>query len=126
MRQTSTAPSSGVTVTIFVLVGGWLLYSAIRFRARPGDPDIEPPQVHGSTRLELGWTIVAGADPGRRSRATRSTSCPTVKDAPSNSMIVNVMAQQFCFTYLYGVNAGAPPERRRSTAHAGRARGHAR
>ena len=46
----------GVTVTIFVLVGGFLLYSAIRFRERPGDPD--PPQTHGSTKLELGWTIV--------------------------------------------------------------------
>jgi len=46
----------GATITIFVLVGGFLLYSSIRFRERPGDPD--PPQTHGSTKLELGWTIV--------------------------------------------------------------------
>jgi len=31
----------------------------------------------------------------------------TVKDAPSNSMIVNVKAQQFSFTYLYGAHSGA-------------------
>jgi cytochrome c oxidase subunit 2 len=47
----------GVTVTIFVLVGGWLLYSALRFRVRRGESNIEPPQVRGSTRLEIGWTL---------------------------------------------------------------------
>ena len=47
----------GVTVTIFVLVGGWLVYSAIRFRERPGREYPDPPQVRGSTRLEIGWTI---------------------------------------------------------------------
>ena len=26
----------GTTMVIFILVGGWLVYSAIRFRARPG------------------------------------------------------------------------------------------
>ena len=47
----------GVCLTIFVLVGGWLLYTAVRFRERRGDTH-EPPQTHGSTRLEIGWTIV--------------------------------------------------------------------
>jgi len=47
----------GTTMVIFILVGGWLVYSAIRFRARPGRP-VDPPQVHGSSRLEWGWTIV--------------------------------------------------------------------
>ena len=38
----------GVTVTIFVLVGGWLVYSAIRFRERPWQRDLpDPPQLHG-------------------------------------------------------------------------------
>ena len=43
-------------VVVFVLVEGALLYAAIRFRRRPGDP--LPPQTHGHTPLEIAWTIV--------------------------------------------------------------------
>jgi cytochrome c oxidase subunit II len=96
----------GVTVTIFVLVGGWLLYSALRFRVRPGDADIEPPQVHGSTRLELGWTLAPILVLVALSAYTFD-HLGTVKDAPSNAMVVNVRAQQFAFSYLYGANSGA-------------------
>jgi len=31
----------------------------------------------------------------------------TVEDAPANSMLVNVSAQQFSFSYVYGRNSGA-------------------
>jgi cytochrome c oxidase subunit II len=95
----------GVTVTIFVLVGGWLLYSALRFRVRPGDPQVEPPQVHGSTRLEMAWTIVPVLVLVALSAYTLD-HVGTVKDAPSNSMVVNVTAQQFSFSYVYGANSG--------------------
>ena len=78
----------GVTMTIFVLVGGWLLYSALRFRVKSGDPDIEPPQVHGSTRLELGWTLAPVLVLVALSAYTLD-HVGTVKDAPSNAMIVN-------------------------------------
>ncbi|HEX5557850.1 MAG TPA: cytochrome c oxidase subunit II [Gaiellales bacterium] len=96
----------GVTVTIFVLVGGWLLYSALRFRVRRGDPDIEPPQVHGSTRLELGWTLAPVLVLAALAAYTLD-NVGTVKDAPSNSMVVDVKAQQFSFSYVYGANSGA-------------------
>jgi cytochrome c oxidase subunit 2 len=95
----------GVTVTIFVLVGGWLLYSALRFRVRRGEPDIEPPQVHGSTRLELGWTLAPVLVLAALAAYTLD-NVPTVKNAPSNAMIVNVKAQQFSFSYLYGARSG--------------------
>ena len=45
-----------VATTVFVLVEGALLYSVLRFRARPDAP--EPRQLHGNTRLEIWWTIV--------------------------------------------------------------------
>jgi cytochrome c oxidase subunit 2 len=41
---------------IFVIVTGALLYSVIRFRARPGSPAAR--QFSGNTPLELIWTIV--------------------------------------------------------------------
>ena len=95
----------GVTVTIFVLVGGWLLYSALRFRVRRGETYAEPPQVHGSTKLELAWTIAPVLVLVALSAYTLD-NVGTVEDAPANSMIVNVEAQQFSFGYLYGANSG--------------------
>ncbi|MGH8984541.1 MAG: cytochrome c oxidase subunit II [Acidimicrobiia bacterium] len=44
-----------VVVGVFVLAG--TLFVAIRFRARPGKNE-NPKQIHGSTPLEIGWTIV--------------------------------------------------------------------
>ena len=43
-------------VAVFVLVEGALLYVAVRFRRKPGDP--LPPQTHGHTPLEIAWTVV--------------------------------------------------------------------
>ena len=43
-------------VVVFVLVEGALLYAAVRFRRKPGDP--LPPQTHGHTPLEIAWTVV--------------------------------------------------------------------
>ena len=43
-------------VVVFVLVEGALLYAAIRYRRKPGDP--LPPQTHGHTPLEIAWTVI--------------------------------------------------------------------
>src|SRR5262250_1159851 len=41
----------GVTGVIFLVV-------AVRFRGRPRSESGEPPQVYGSSRIELAWTLV--------------------------------------------------------------------
>jgi len=46
-----------ITGLIFVGVSGLLVYAIWRFRARKGDTT-EPPQVFGSTQIELSWTII--------------------------------------------------------------------
>ena len=46
-----------IALIVFVLVEGLLLFITIRFRRRPTDTEL-PPQIHGSTRLELLWTII--------------------------------------------------------------------
>jgi cytochrome c oxidase subunit 2 len=43
---------------VFVLVEGLLIYSSLRFRRRAPLPTIEPPQIHGNTRLEVMWATV--------------------------------------------------------------------
>lgn len=48
-----------ITGGIFVVVGGLLAYTIVRFRDR-GDKkeDREPAQVYGSTQIELAWTVI--------------------------------------------------------------------
>lgn len=48
-----------ITGIIFVVVASVLVYTIVRFRARPGEHgDEEPPQVYGSNRIEAAWTVV--------------------------------------------------------------------
>src|SRR5262245_48896553 len=42
---------------IFVVVGGLLVYTLILFRRRRADDD-QPPQVYGSSQIELAWTVI--------------------------------------------------------------------
>ena len=47
-----------VTLGIFLVVAGLLLYALIRFRQRPGDSQREPAQIYGSNQIELSWTVI--------------------------------------------------------------------
>src|SRR5262249_4786189 len=47
-----------VHALIFVIVFGLLATAIARFSERDSDPDREPPQVYGSTQIELAWTII--------------------------------------------------------------------
>jgi cytochrome c oxidase subunit 2 len=46
------------SVPIFVLVETIVLYSAIKFRMRPGEELKDGPPIHGNTRLEIVWTAI--------------------------------------------------------------------
>ena len=48
----------GVAVVIFVGVEGLLFYTLFKYRARKGAVAV---QIHGNTRLEIGWTVGATA-----------------------------------------------------------------
>jgi cytochrome c oxidase subunit 2 len=45
-----------IALVIFVVVEGLLIYSMFKFRARKG---AVAAQIHGNTRLEIGWTVAA-------------------------------------------------------------------
>jgi len=47
-----------VCAVIFLIVGGILVYSIIRFRRRASDDGSEPPQIYGSNQIELAWTVL--------------------------------------------------------------------
>ncbi len=46
-----------IAAVVFVVVEGALLYSVYRFRAKK---NAVAAQIHGNTRLEIGWTVAAG------------------------------------------------------------------
>ncbi len=99
----------GILVTIFVLVGGWLLYSAIRFRDT-GRPDAEePPQMHGSTRLEIGWAIVPLLILVAISGYT-FVKLPDVTDVPERGEAETIGVEAFSFGWRFTYPNGETQE----------------
>jgi cytochrome c oxidase subunit 2 len=47
-----------VSAAIFLVVAYLLVHALVRFRARPGEDDREPPQVYGSNSIEVAWIVV--------------------------------------------------------------------
>ena len=50
----------GITSAIFLVVGGLLVYVLLRYRHRANDVNAhqEPPQIYGSSQIELSWTVI--------------------------------------------------------------------
>ena len=97
---------TAISIAIFALVAAVIIYSLIKFRARP-DEDMDGPPIHGNTGLEIVWTAVPAAlvtaiaivsavvlsENGRVAAATRSH--------PLKPLVVNVIAQQFAWNFQY-------------------------
>jgi cytochrome c oxidase subunit II len=47
-----------IAAAIYVVVGLLWLYVVVRFRQRDPSDDSEPPQIYGSTQIELAWTVI--------------------------------------------------------------------
>ena len=102
---------------VFVLVEGALAYSIIKFRAKKG---AVAAQIHGNTRLEIGWTVGAAVIlvvitvvtfvklPGiinpPNSNANGFLTATLNKPSPPNgqSLTVCVQARQYIWRYTYG------------------------
>lgn len=84
---------------LFALVVGFMLYSIIAFRRRPGD-DSDGDHFHGHTGLEIAWTIVPlglviffgvwGAQ-----------LLGDITEAKDNEMVVHVIGQQWSWIFEY-------------------------
>jgi cytochrome c oxidase subunit 2 len=92
-----------LTIVLGVIIGGVveivLIAAAIRYRRRPGDR--LPPQIHGSTIVEVLWTtgpvIVVGAILFFTLPVIFTTQAP----APTGSMNVDVIGHQFWWEFQY-------------------------
>jgi cytochrome c oxidase subunit II len=88
---------------VFVFVQGGVLYLAWRFRKRRDDDGSIPGQVHGNTKLELGWTILPALILAGVGGATVLTILD-LDDRPDDAMEVTVIGQQWWWEYRYDVD----------------------
>jgi cytochrome c oxidase subunit 2 len=87
-----------VAGVVFVLVQGLVLLAIFKFRAKPDSP--EPEQIHGNTRLEVGWTLA----PALILLAVAVPTIATIFDLskkPENPINVTVIGHQFWWEYRY-------------------------
>lgn len=91
------------SVPFFVLVTTIVLYCVWQFRERPGEEDLDGPNVHGSTGLEIVWTMI----PAVLLIALCTYAYITLRDieeapaAGQPELVVAVTGQQFAWTFAY-------------------------
>lgn len=92
----------GVTLAIFLIVAGLLLYALIRFRSRPEDSDREPAQIYGSNQIELSWTVIPILIVVTLFLATTRVILGTQAiSKPDSAINVTVIGHQFWWEYRY-------------------------
>src|SRR5438552_18282182 len=89
---------------VFVLVEGLLIYSSLRFRRRAPLPSVEPPQIHGNTRLEVMWaTVPALILIGLFGiTVTRLGDLSQIPTNDPNALKIAVTGRQFQWEFGYG------------------------
>ena len=95
-----------LATVVFILVEGLLIFSSLRFRRRTPLPTLDPPQIHGNTRLEVMWAtvpalILIGLFGITVTRLGELSQIPT----DPNTLHISVTGRQFSWEFGYG-NSG--------------------
>lgn len=91
--------ATGISIFIFAVVVSTILFSVLKFRARPDD-DTDGPPIHGHTGLEIAWTAV----PALLVTVIIVAAAVVLSqngNAGSNPLRVNVTAEQFAWSFEY-------------------------
>jgi cytochrome c oxidase subunit II len=91
-------PIFWLSVVIFVLVQGALIYAVIKFRYKEGDP--APAQLHGNTKVEIAWTI-APAIILAVILVPTITTIASLADEPDDPFVVDVVGHQWWWEFDY-------------------------
>jgi cytochrome c oxidase subunit II len=86
-------------VAVFVVVQSALVYTIIRFRARPGGPEAR--QIHGNTLVEITWTLAPAAIIVAIAVPTIRTIFEVKGDGPPDALQVEVIGHQWWWEYRY-------------------------
>jgi len=100
--------ATGICIFIFAVVVSVILFSIVKFRARPDD-DTDGPPIHGNTGLEIAWTAVPALLVTTIAIAA-SIVLTQNSNAGSNPLRVNVTAQQFAWQFEYANGPAAGTE----------------
>jgi cytochrome c oxidase subunit 2 len=95
------------SVPVFVLVVLVVLFSVWKFRQRPGEELADGPPIHGNTMLEVIWTAI----PAVLLVALCSYAYVVlvdIEEARADEMRVEVIGQQFTWTFEYPQPGGRP------------------
>jgi cytochrome c oxidase subunit II len=93
------------SVPIFVLVETIVLYSALKFRMKPGEELKDGPPIHGNTKLEIIWTAIPAIIlVGLCTYAY--VALTDIEKAEANTMEVRVVGEQFTWTFHYRGEGG--------------------
>ncbi len=93
-------PVFWIAAAIFFIVEGMLVLFAIRYRHRKGRPQT-PPQIHGNSRLEIGWTILPALILVGVAIPTVSTIYDLARTPTGNVLNVNVVGHQWWWEVDY-------------------------
>jgi cytochrome c oxidase subunit 2 len=95
------------SVPVFVTVSIIVLFSVRNFKMRPGEEQLDGPPIHGNTRLEVIWTAIPAV--------VLVVLCSyawvvlnDIEEAQANEMRINVVGQQFAWTFEYPQAGGKP------------------
>jgi cytochrome c oxidase subunit 2 len=95
------------SVPVFVLVETIVLYSAIKFRMKPGEELKDGPPIHGNTKLEIIWTAIpAILLVGLCTYAYVVLVDIEDEAAASEALNVRVVGEQFTWTFFYEGEGG--------------------
>jgi cytochrome c oxidase subunit II len=87
-------------VLVFIFVEGLLIWTMIKYRARPGQPD--PEHVHGNATLEITWTVLPALILLVIAIPTVKTIFRTEGRAPqANALHVHVIGHQWWWEFQY-------------------------
>ena len=99
-----------VAAVVFVLVEGAIVFILWRFRQRKDDdPDEVPTQVHGNTRLEVGWTVLPAVILAPIAVMTLITIFE-LEERDDDAMRVEVVGNQWWWEFRYDVNGDGDPD----------------
>jgi cytochrome c oxidase subunit II len=88
-----------IATAVFALVLALLIATVIRHRHRPGRPD--PIQVHGNTKLEIGWTVIPALLLVVVAFPTVFTIFDLAKEPTKNVLPVEVYGHMWWWEYRY-------------------------
>ena len=88
-----------MATAVFIVVEGVLIFTIVRFRAKPGAP--MPKQIHGNHTLEIAWTMIPVLILIPLAVPTVKTIFKTQAAAPASALQVEVYGHQWWWEFRY-------------------------